>query len=155
MTTYPRSSSASWFVSRKQCAHPCSTGGVWIWTPGAVNLRLDNIDSTKITDLLFLQDELTEDFLDAYEVHAPGVLDQRGFRSGRALRSSPAGELTECIFRRGESVCQRAARWSTKSLLEGVRAMNIDRYKNDLDALIAKGTGLYHAMIYECAPQRK
>ena len=43
----------------------------------AVNLRLDNIDSTKITDLLFLQDELTEDFLDAYEVHAPGVLDQR------------------------------------------------------------------------------
>ena len=43
----------------------------------AVNLRLDDINSTDITDLLFLQDELTEDFLDAYEVHAPGVLDQR------------------------------------------------------------------------------
>ena len=42
---------------------------------------------------------------------------------------------------------------STKSLLEGVRAMNIDRYKNDLDALIAKGTGLYHAMLYECDSQ--
>ena len=43
----------------------------------AVNLRLDNTDSTKITDLLFLQDELTEEFLDAYEIHAPEVLDQR------------------------------------------------------------------------------
>ena len=43
----------------------------------AVNLRLDDMNSTDITDLLFLQDELTEDFLDAYEVHAPGVLDQR------------------------------------------------------------------------------
>ena len=42
-----------------------------------VNLRLDDLNSTNITDLLFLQDELTEDILDAYEVHAPGVLDQR------------------------------------------------------------------------------
>ena len=43
----------------------------------AVSLRLDNMDSTEIADLLFLQDELTEDFLDAFEVHAPGVLEQR------------------------------------------------------------------------------
>ena len=31
--------------------------------------------------------------------------------------------------------------------------MNIDRYKNGLDALIAKGAGLYHAMLYECDSQ--
>ena len=43
----------------------------------AVCLRLDNMDSTEIADLLFLQDELTEDLLDAFEVHAPGVLDRR------------------------------------------------------------------------------
>ena len=43
----------------------------------AVNLHLDDMDSVDITDLLFLQEELTEDFLEAYEVHAPGVLDQR------------------------------------------------------------------------------
>lgn len=43
-----------------------------------VALRLDNMDSTEIADLLFLQDELTEDFLDAFEVHAPGVLEKRG-----------------------------------------------------------------------------
>ena len=43
----------------------------------AVSLRLDHMDSTEIADLLFLQDELTEDFLDAFEVHAPGVLDRR------------------------------------------------------------------------------
>ena len=42
-----------------------------------VNLRLDDIDSTDITNLLFLQDELTEDLLEAFEVHAPGKLDQR------------------------------------------------------------------------------
>ena len=42
-----------------------------------VSLSLDNIDSTEIADLLFLQDEMTEDFLDVFEVHAPGVLDQR------------------------------------------------------------------------------
>ena len=42
-----------------------------------VSMRLDNMDSTEIADLLFLQDELTEDFLDAFEVHAPGVLEQR------------------------------------------------------------------------------
>ena len=42
-----------------------------------ISLPLDNIDSTDITDLLFLQDELTEDFLDAFEVHAPGELYRR------------------------------------------------------------------------------
>ncbi len=42
-----------------------------------VSLSLDNLDSTEIADLLFLQDELTEDFLDAFEVHAPGWLDRR------------------------------------------------------------------------------
>ena len=42
-----------------------------------VSMRLDNMDSTEIADLLFLQDELTEDFLDAFELHAPGVLEQR------------------------------------------------------------------------------
>ena len=42
-----------------------------------VSLNLDNMNSTEITDLLFLQDELTEDFLDAFEVNDPGVLDQR------------------------------------------------------------------------------
>ena len=35
------------------------------------------MDSTEIADMLFLQDELTEDFLDAFEVHAPGVLGRR------------------------------------------------------------------------------
>ena len=43
----------------------------------AVSLSLDHIDSKEITDLLFLQDELTEDFLDVFGVCAPGVLDQR------------------------------------------------------------------------------
>ena len=42
-----------------------------------VSMRLDNLDSPEIADLLFLQDELTEDFLDAFEVHAPGALEQR------------------------------------------------------------------------------
>ena len=42
-----------------------------------VSLRLDNMHSTEIADLLFLQDELTEDFLDDFEMHAPGALDQR------------------------------------------------------------------------------
>lgn len=42
-----------------------------------VCLSLDTIDPTEITNLLFLQDELTEDFLDVFDVHAPGVLDQR------------------------------------------------------------------------------
>ena len=42
-----------------------------------ISLRLDSVDSTDIEDLLFLQDELTEDFLDAFEVHEPGVLEQR------------------------------------------------------------------------------
>ena len=42
-----------------------------------VSLSLDNIDSTEIADLLFLQDELTEDLLDAFDVHAPGFLEQR------------------------------------------------------------------------------
>ena len=42
-----------------------------------VNLSLDNINSTQIADLLFLQDELTEDFLDVFDMHAPGFLDQR------------------------------------------------------------------------------
>ena len=42
-----------------------------------VSLSLDNIDSTQIEDLLFLQDELTEDFLDVFEVNAPGVLERR------------------------------------------------------------------------------
>ena len=44
-----------------------------------VSMRLDRMDSTEIADLLFLQDELTEDLLDAFEVHAPGVLDRRAF----------------------------------------------------------------------------
>ena len=42
-----------------------------------VNLRLDDIDSTGITDLLFLQDELTEDILEAYEARRPRELDRR------------------------------------------------------------------------------
>ena len=42
-----------------------------------VSLSLDNMNSTNIADLLFLQDELTEDFLDAFEVNAPGFLDQQ------------------------------------------------------------------------------
>ena len=42
-----------------------------------VSFRLDNLDSTEIADLLFLQDELTDDFLDDFDVHALGVLDQR------------------------------------------------------------------------------
>ena len=42
-----------------------------------VRLRLDRMHATEIEDLLFLQDELTEDFLDVFEVHAPGLLEQR------------------------------------------------------------------------------
>ena len=42
-----------------------------------VSLSLDHMNSTEIADLLFLQDELTEDFLDVFEVNAPGLLDQR------------------------------------------------------------------------------
>ena len=42
-----------------------------------VSLCLDNMDSTEIADLLFLPDEMTQDFLDVFEVHAPGVLDRR------------------------------------------------------------------------------
>ena len=42
-----------------------------------VTMSLDSIVSAEIEDLLFLQDELTEDFLDAFEVNAPGILDQR------------------------------------------------------------------------------
>ena len=42
-----------------------------------VSLSLDNMASTEIEDLLFLQDELTKDFLDVFEVNAPGVLEER------------------------------------------------------------------------------
>ena len=42
-----------------------------------VNLSLDSIDSSEISDLLYLQEELTEDFLDVFEVNAPGVLERR------------------------------------------------------------------------------
>ena len=31
--------------------------------------------------------------------------------------------------------------------------MNLDRYNNDLDALLAKGNGLYNAIQYECHPE--
>ena len=43
----------------------------------AVSIRLDSMDSTEIADLLFLQDELTEDLLDAFELNAPELLDRR------------------------------------------------------------------------------
>ena len=42
-----------------------------------VSMNLDNIVAAEIEDLLFLQDELTEDFLDVFEVNAPGVLERR------------------------------------------------------------------------------
>ena len=42
-----------------------------------VCLSLDHLDSTEIDDLIFLQDELTEDFLDAFEVNSPDTLGQR------------------------------------------------------------------------------
>ena len=42
-----------------------------------VSLSLDSIDSSEIEDLLFLQEELTEDFLDMFELNAPGVLEKR------------------------------------------------------------------------------
>ncbi len=42
-----------------------------------VCISLDNLNSTEIEDLLFLQDELTEDFLDVFEMHAPGVLERK------------------------------------------------------------------------------
>ena len=42
-----------------------------------VCLSLDNIDATEISDLLCLQDELTKDFLHAFDNHAPGGLAQR------------------------------------------------------------------------------
>ena len=44
-----------------------------------ISLSLDGIDATEISDLLFLQDELTEDFLDAFEMYAPGELDRRAY----------------------------------------------------------------------------
>ena len=42
-----------------------------------VNIRLDYLNATEADDLLFLQDELTENLLDVFEVNAPGVLEQR------------------------------------------------------------------------------
>lgn len=42
-----------------------------------IRLSLDSLNSTEIQDLLFLQDELTDHFLDAFEMHAPGELDKR------------------------------------------------------------------------------
>jgi hypothetical protein len=42
-----------------------------------VSISLDHLDSTEIDDLLFLQDELTEDLLDAFDVNAPDVLGRR------------------------------------------------------------------------------
>ena len=42
-----------------------------------VSLSLDNMDSTEIGDLLFLQDELTKDFLDVFEERELGELDRR------------------------------------------------------------------------------
>ena len=42
-----------------------------------VCLSLDNINATEISDLLFLQDELTKGFLHAFDNHAPGRLAQR------------------------------------------------------------------------------
>lgn len=43
----------------------------------AVCLSLDHLNSSEIDDLLFLQDELTEDLLDAFEVNAPDLLGRR------------------------------------------------------------------------------
>ena len=72
-----RPTSASWFVSRKLRVPPMQQRWHVDIDSRVVSLRLDNMDSTEIGDLLFLQDELTEDLLDAFEVHAPGALDRR------------------------------------------------------------------------------
>ena len=77
MTTSLRSTLASCFVSRKPRLPPMQQRWRLNIDKREVSLSLDNINSTEIEDLLFLQDELTEDFLDVFEVHAPGVLDQR------------------------------------------------------------------------------
>ena len=42
-----------------------------------IRLSLNRLNSTEIEDLLFLQDELTEDFLDAFEVYQPEELQRR------------------------------------------------------------------------------
>ena len=43
-----------------------------------INIRLDQMNASDMDDLLYLQEELTEDLLGAFDVHAPGMLAQRG-----------------------------------------------------------------------------
>ena len=47
-------------------------------TSRAIAIGLDMLTSGEIDDLLFLQDELTEDLLDVFDIHAPRYLDRRG-----------------------------------------------------------------------------
>ena len=77
MTTSLRPTSANWFVSLKLRVFPMQERWRLNVDATAVRLRLDHMNSTEIADLLFLQDELTENFLDAFEVHAEGVLERR------------------------------------------------------------------------------
>lgn len=55
-----------------------------------VVMSLDVLTPTEVADLLFLQDSLTEDFLDAMELHAPGYLERRAAALGSRLRVSEA-----------------------------------------------------------------
>jgi hypothetical protein len=51
------------------------------WQIDAANrtLRMDlrTVSADELGDLLFLQDELSEDLLDALELHQPGYLERR------------------------------------------------------------------------------
>lgn len=54
----------------------------------ALNIDLDHLSAQKIGDLLYLQDELTEDLLDALDVHAPGYLERRAGPLADRLRAA-------------------------------------------------------------------
>lgn len=52
---------------------------VWKIDPerGAICQSLDDLSAEEIGDLLYLQDELSDDLLDALELHAPGWIERR------------------------------------------------------------------------------
>ncbi len=54
----------------------------------AMVIGLDVLTSDEIGDLLFLQDELTENLLDVFDLHAPGHLAQRGAALAERLEAA-------------------------------------------------------------------
>jgi hypothetical protein len=59
--------------------------------PRTVTANLDHLSANDVGDLLFLQDELTQDFLDTFEVNQPGLIERRAAQlSGRLQALSMA-----------------------------------------------------------------